>query len=118
MRRKNRSRKYPAFIVLCAFCAGICLGRLWAPEQVFAKEEWSGSRERLPVVFYNDKGQKVCVREDATLPLSEQFKLEIPLSDKKEGWEALVEIRLSDSEGNEFSNQVRIRRILLHNEEK
>jgi len=118
MRGKNIGRKWLAIVWLCGFLIGVILGREGMPEMVFAEEQRLEVQERLPFVIYNDKGRKVCVKEGTKLPLSEELRIEIPLWNWEVGREALVEVQVTDDDGNSLFNHVRIKRILLHNDEK
>lgn len=72
--------------------------------------EMAEKSSRLEVVFFDDKGRKVCVRQDGILQLAEKFCLEIPLQNWEEGQEGLVEIKIFYGDGREEESAVRIKR--------
>ncbi len=116
-----KGRKFVVLLLLLAFLAGVFAEWAWniTGYEVKGAEQLQDSEKNiLPVVFYDDKGRKVCVREDAVLQLSDLFQIEIPLEDWTIGQVGVVEIKVSFEDGTEKRNSVRIGRKALHKGEK
>ena len=116
-----KGRKMIVLLFLFAFFAGAYAERVWKVtgyEVKGAELLTEIETDILPVIFYDDKGRKVCVREDAVLQLTDIFQLEIPLEDWPVGQVGSVEIKVSFEDGTEQRNRVRIGRKALHKEEK
>lgn len=95
------------------FLAGTGMGSLGTEDgRVYAAEvpENAENESKLAVVFWDDKGRKVCVSRDGVLQLSEKFRLEIPLDSWEEGQEGVVEVKVTYGDGREEKNDVRIKR--------
>lgn len=72
---------------------GICiflLMLLCAGQNIQAGE---GQNEMLPVLFYNDSGETVCIREDAILKTEKNVRIELPIEVYEEG--KVVELEVS-----------------------
>lgn len=118
-RRRMKKYFYGKGVLLlfwvCGFLTGV--GGMGNPAKaekyrVYAVEtsEMAEKSSRLEVVFFDDKGRKVCVRQDGILQLAEKFCLEIPLQNWEEGQEGLVEIKIFYGDGREEESAVRIKR--------
>lgn len=121
MVRFFKGRKMIVLLLLFAFFAGVFAEWAWkitGYEVKGAEVSQDAEVSILPVVFYDDKGRKVCVREDAVLQLRDLFQMEIPLEDWSAGQVGLVEIKVSFGDGTEQRNSVRIGRKSLHKEQK
>lgn len=120
MIRFLKGRKIIVLLLLFAFFAGVFAEWAWKITGYEVKGAEVAVTETciLPVIYYDDKGRKVCVREDAVLQLRDLFQMEIPLENWSAGQVGLVEIKVSFEDGTIQRNSVRIGRKSLHKEEK
>lgn len=86
------------------FLAGEAGGSM-IPGMVRAEEDGP-----LPAVFYNDSGQKVCVRQDAVLELEKALRIELPLRDWAAEETGLLEMRLYLDNGTVLSGRLTVQK--------
>lgn len=92
---KNRIGLHRQKVWWAVWLAGFGAGIFMSGLQSMAAEKES----MLFVEFYNDKGQKVCVRQDAVLELSEKLKIELPMESWEDGEEGTLELILHKGDG-------------------
>lgn len=66
--------------------------------------------EPLPTVIYNDRGQKVCVRQDTALELEKTLRIDLPLGTWGSGEIGRLEMRLYFEDGTILAGCLHIKK--------
>lgn len=113
-----RGKRGTVLVWILGLVLGLILGIFAMLDTEYAQAKEGEKTEILPVVFYDEQERKVCVRQDAVLPLSEFLRMDIPLDYWPEGQRLFIKISLFTEEDREWMNTIHVERSVLHKTEK